>query len=217
MVLQPVAPISVSGRVVLEPGSNLPRGTLLRVGKTQADPDGVLGPQRVGVVNSDLSFQFETWPGLGFVSLSGVAGFVITSVRLDGVDITDRGFDAQAGQSLTGLVVEITSRPPELSGTVSSKSGVRTSAYSVGVFSQDRKRWSGASGGRHFALARVDQSGRFVVRTLPPGSCNFAVPLEQSDEDDWSDPQSLERLRGRAVPVRLEAGQTHVVMLKASS
>ncbi len=71
--------------------------------------DGNPGPQRGGTVQSDMTFEFLTWPAAGmvrvFVGRQEVHPIV---VRLNGVDVTEKGIDFVAGATIRGVEVEFT-------------------------------------------------------------------------------------------------------------
>ena len=78
------------------------------------DSDDNPGPQVPGNVGPDLTFQFFTWPGIGRVRVdlwnAFPAPLVVTSVRLNGVDVMNKDITFVKDRHLAGLEVELTRR-----------------------------------------------------------------------------------------------------------
>jgi len=109
-----VAPISMvraTGRVIVDAETRRSLNpSSIRVSATPFDWDGNPGPQRAGTLTSDLHFEFRTWPGRGTVRVLPESAWVVTAIRLGGVDVTRSGIDFRAGSEISGLEVEIVKR-----------------------------------------------------------------------------------------------------------
>jgi hypothetical protein len=80
----------------------------ISVGGNPVERDGNPGPQRSGRVTDDLTFEFATWPGRGYVRLLFDApGWKVKAIRYKGVDVTDAGIDFKEGQEVSGIEVEL--------------------------------------------------------------------------------------------------------------
>lgn len=139
---------------------------------------------------------------------------MLKAVRVNNEDVTDGGFELSAGARLEGVEIELTNRPPDVSGSVSDARGERLTDYTVVFFPQDRERRANVMCG--LALGRPDQEGRFRVRMLPPGSY-YAVALEYVDANGWRDPDFLESLSGEATAFTIAEGETRTLDLKMTA
>ena len=135
---------------------------------------------------------------------------MLKQVLAGGIDVTDASLAFGArDQSLSDVVVVLTNRVTELSGTVSNSSGQPVFDYSLLVFPLDRERWY--AGSRFFRRASPAQAGNFTVRGLPPGDY-FVAPVAGSSvlrdgQDAWQDPEFLESIALRAARATLADGQ----------
>jgi hypothetical protein len=103
----PVQMVRATGRLVVAPAvrAALPVGTI-DVAAAPSTGDGVPGPQRPGTVKPDLSFEFWTWPGEGYIRVLFLSpGWMVRAVRLHGVDVTDK--DIPFRGSMSGLQIEV--------------------------------------------------------------------------------------------------------------
>ena len=91
--------VSAADRVVFKSGD-------MTVAAAPVDFDGNPGPQRSGVVSPDLTFEFRTWPSVGKLRFYFASpGWVVASVRLGGVDITDKPITFTEGRVVSGLEI----------------------------------------------------------------------------------------------------------------
>ena len=127
------------------------------------------------------------------------------SISLGGADITDAPFDFKPGADLTELVVTLTDRITEISGTVHDSRGQPVADYVLVVFPEDARLWGAQS--RYVATTRPNQNGAFSVKGLPPARYLAAVlpSLENGMENDAG---VLQQLRSRAESLTLAEGQT---------
>jgi hypothetical protein len=103
----PTPMVHATGRLVVAPAlrSEVPFDTI-DVAASPSNPDGTPGPQRPGTVKRDLSFEFWTWPGEGYVRVRFLSpGWMVKAVRLNGADVTDK--DIMFHGSLSGLQIEV--------------------------------------------------------------------------------------------------------------
>lgn len=105
----PIHMVRATGRVIVDlatRSSLQPAG--ISVGGNPVERDGNPGPQRSGRVKDDLTFEFATWPGPGYVRLLFDApGWKVKAIRYKGVDVTDAGIDFKEGQEVSGIEVEL--------------------------------------------------------------------------------------------------------------
>jgi hypothetical protein len=90
---------------------------------------------------------------------------MLKSITVDGIDITDGGYDFKPGNNVTGLVVTITDRVTDLTGAVRDARGQPVTDYVLVAFSEDTKLWGPQS--RYVQTTRPNQNGTFSIRTSP--------------------------------------------------
>jgi hypothetical protein len=216
VILMPEKRGAIHGEVVVDEATRRvlhPTSIELGIGVAGLGPPSP-GPQGPGgAVRGDLTFDATSWPGLHEVRLqSAEAGWAIKSAHLDGIDLTENGFDVPNGVDVKGLEVELTNRPPQVDGVVKNAQGTPVAEYVVLVFAQNANLWKNVTQ-RHLALARPDQNGRFVVRTLLAGTY-LAVALPGASQTTWTDPAFLEKLRPLATPFVLADAETKTLLLQ---
>ena len=204
---------SISGRVIFD-GDPQPSPRGLSIEPARADPDRTPlsnGSIARAEVRPDLTFAMDGIHGPRRLTVNNAPpGWMLKSVLAGGIDVTDAPllFGAR-DQSLTDVVVVLTNRVTELSGTVSNSRGQPVFDYSLLVFPIDRERWY--AGSRFFRRAAPAQAGNFTVRGLPPGDY-FVAPVAGSSvlrdgQDAWQDPEFLESIALRSARATLADGQ----------
>jgi protocatechuate 3,4-dioxygenase beta subunit len=205
--LEPVKPISVSGRVVLDPvAARAFKSEAFRIGAVPTNPaDQMIGlpMTQPAAVRGDLTFDFKTYPGTMVVRLLGsVNGWMIKAVYLNGADVTNSvNFRSD---DVDGLEVELTNRVPDVSGLVANGKGEYVKDYYAIAFPQDQIRWTNPGPGQN-AMVRPDQDGRFRIQTLKPGEYYLAA-VEHLQNGEWMDPEFLEAVRAHATRISLSEG-----------
>ena len=210
-------PLTVSGRVVVDPAAaQALRPSSVRVMIAPAQMGipmmGMAGP---AAVNDDLTFEAKARPGKMRLTLAGpMPGWAIRSVRYRGTDITDSGFELRASESISDVEVELTNRLTDVSGIVTTPKGEAVKDYSVVVFPPDREKWTANS--RYLKTARPDQDGRYKLNGLPPGEYRV-IALDYVDQNEWNDPDFLERIRPKATAFSISEGEAKSVDLKITT
>jgi hypothetical protein len=93
--------VSAADRAAFKPGD-------MTVSAAPVDFDGNPGPQRSGVVSSDLTFEFRTWPSVGKLRFYFASpGWAVESVRRGGVDITDKPITFTEGKVVSGIEIVV--------------------------------------------------------------------------------------------------------------
>ena len=141
-------------------------------------------------------------------------GWALKSISLEGEDITDEPFDFKPGGNLTGLVITLTDKITDLSGTVKGSQGQPAKDYVLVVFPDDPKLWTGQS--RHVRTARPNQDGHFNIKGLPPARY-YAIAIESLETGTQNDPALLEQLRPRAKAFTLAEDQSLTLDLTMST
>jgi hypothetical protein len=173
---------------------------------------GMTGPV---AVNDDLSFEAKARPGKVRITLAGpLPGWAIRSVRVKGDDVVDSGFELRAGENVADVEVDLTNRLTDVSGIVTTPKGEAVKDYSVVVFPSDREKWTPNS--RYLKTARPDQDGRYKVNGLPPGEYRV-IALDYVDQNEWSDPEFLEKIRAGATAFSISEGEAKSVDLRITT
>jgi hypothetical protein len=104
----PIEMVTVTGRLVLDAGQRALQSSEIRVSGAPLDSNGNPGPQRPGVVRPDLTFEFRTWPGQGYIRVSvGSQEWATRRIRVNGVDIRQGVMTFEAGRDINGVEVEL--------------------------------------------------------------------------------------------------------------
>jgi hypothetical protein len=197
-------PSSVTGRVFVdraELGSL--RGSTFRLTAPAASPDEIdLTGGASTTVKDDFTFELKVQAGHVYIR-SSTPGWFLRAARLNGVDIKDRSVEVRPNESVTGVEIELTHRQPEITGVVRTAGGEPTPNAYVVVFAQDRTRWGYLS--RYVRMSRPKSDNQFRVQVPPGDYC--AIALDVVDENEWTEPDFLERARERAVTFSLGDGE----------
>lgn len=137
-------------------------------------------------------------------------GWVLESVVINGVDVTETAMEFRGTEQVTGVRVMLTDRLTEVRGTVTVRAQASADATVV-VFPDDPARW--ASPARFVRTARSDPQGGFTIQGLPPGSY-LAVAVNYLQQGESQAREFLEAMRSRATPFTLAAGAQTAVDLR---
>jgi hypothetical protein len=174
-----------------------------------------MGPDNPGMVGPDGSFAIRGLSGTRLIRVGGLPkGWMLKSVRANGVDVTDTGIDFKPGETLTGIEAVLTSKVTGIAGSVKGPSGAPISDYTVVVFSDDPQRWT-LPNSRYVIRAQSNQDGRFEIGNVPEGGY-YAAAIDGILQEDWSDPDVLDRVKTTAAKVILTEGTIKVLELKVS-
>jgi hypothetical protein len=123
--------------------------------------------------------------------------------------VTDAGLDFN--RDVDDAEIVVIAKPSHVSGVVTDLRGSPLKAYTVAIFSDDRRLWT-LPMSRYVRSARTDADGRFTVGELPPGAYH-AVVAEALPDGEWAEPESLDKLRGKATAFSLADGEAKVLSL----
>jgi hypothetical protein len=214
LTLQPGG--TVTGRVVAEPSAG---GAPIAIGRVSVRllPAGVVSGAGPGTRSSllgtmqDGSFRFSrVAPGTYRVAVSIASTtdqsdrWVQRSAMLNGADVIDSPFEVGPGSAIDDIVVALTDRVTELSGTLVDQAGLPAPELFVAVFPIDAAHWRESSR-RMVEPSHPDSAGRFVFTGLPPGGYYLAVVNDLVE--DWHAPEYLEQVIPGALRVTLRDGQ----------
>ncbi len=190
LVLAP--PMTVSGRIVFDGTSEAPdfNTVQLWLGRRPQPIFGGPGLDRT----PDGRFVFPRVPtGTYTLRINGrpPAGWALRSVMLGDIDVSDIPFEIAPNQHIEGIVMTLTDRPAEISGTLQTESGEPAPEYTLVVFSADPRYW--VAGTRRTRHVRPDVQGRYIAGDLPAGDYLIAAVTDLED-GQWNDPALLAEL-----------------------
>jgi hypothetical protein len=206
------AGVTVSGRVVFQGQASVPRGNMqvTAVASTGGSaPMPIMIAARAlggGRVNQDGTFELRGIAGPRIIRVQGVpAGWALKSVTIEGADVTDTPFEFKPGINVTGVVITLTNRLTEITGTVRDARGQTVADYVLVAFADDSQLWGAQS--RYVQTTRPNQNGEFTLKGLPPGRY-LAAAVPALENGSQSNPAVLEQLRRSARTFTLADGQT---------
>lgn len=206
IALQP--PKSISGSVVLDMERPVDLSRARLTVSISPAPSAASMPQFNGMPTATVDAE-------GRFTLAGVvpgtysfriSGATARSAIVNGVDVLD--FSLVVGErEMTGMVVTLSDRATNLSGTLTDPLGQDPAGYTIVVAPSDRRYW--VPGGRRIRVGRPDSEGRYSLSGLPAGGYLIAAvtDLEPGTE---SDPEFLQALAGAAIAVTLTDGGSTV-------
>lgn len=138
---------------------------------------------------------------------------VVSSVRVGEREFLGQGLDVST-TNLTDVVVTVSNRTWDLSGTVRDQAGRPVPEARVIVFPRDRTWWQtvGFDSAGQVGQVAADRAGMFSTTGALGGdylASAAAVPPQY-----WMAPEHLETLVPHATPVRLEVGEKRAVELR---
>jgi hypothetical protein len=213
--------ISVSGRIVFE-GQKAQSPSTRGIQVSATAPSGMQSIMRIagralgsGRVADDGTFELRGMYGPQQLRVVGLpAGWGLKSISLDGEDITDAPYDFKSGSKATSVVITLTDRLTDLSGTVQDARGQAVKDYVLVIFPEDNTLWGGQS--RYVRTARPNQDGNFNIKGLPPARY-LAAAIESLETGSQNNPAVLEQLRPRARSFALTEGQTFSLTLEMTA
>jgi protocatechuate 3,4-dioxygenase beta subunit len=166
------------------------------------------------VVKADWTFSIPNVAGPYVFRLLGLpADWLLQSIRLGDVDITDVSIDVPVGgKDIPGMEVVLSRRSAAITGTVVDRDGKAVPEASVVVFAAERDKWG--PGTRFVKTARPDGEGRFSIAGLPGGSYRIVASTTIVD-GQWEDIDFLSRVydSGSRVDVAEGAAQTVTIRI----
>ena len=198
---------AIRGRVLVDAGSTPPRASTLRLFASSAEM--MMGGGQA-TVNDDFTFEMKVPPGRYILRMAGpINDWYLHAVRLNGLDVTDNGFDV-ANASVTDVAVEVTAKPSGATGKVVDENGQPVRDAWVVVFAQDPQHWNSPT--RYVTAGRPNLNN--VYTTQVPAGEYFAIALNDVEQGEWNDPDFLAQLRDRATRVSVADGERTTVDLK---
>jgi hypothetical protein len=211
--LHPYPPSAIRGRFVFDGGGG-DADLLQKIRIRATNIDFVRGPAG-GVVppsaiHDDGSFEVTNLIGLNVLVVDVPAPWMLLSVSRGGADMTDRPFDAAAGDA-HGVIIRFAPHTTTLSGVVTDSNGQPLPSGFVLIVPQDSARWAYPS--RAVRGITGGGNGSFSTTGLPPGAYR-AVPFERMPRMDWMTPDFLQTIQGLGEAFTIGAGESISVRLQ---
>lgn len=167
-------------------------------------------------VNADGTFEIRNI-GPGVVALTSPLPTPISSqwwlrsAMAGGVDLLDAPFEVVLGTDFRDVVVTLSDRRTELSGTLQTPTGQPAPDYFIVVFPATPALR--VPGSRRIQAVRPATDGRFVAANLPAGDYLIAA-LADVMPNEWNDATFLDRVAPSAIKVALGEGEKKVQDLR---
>src|SRR6185436_10719551 len=110
----------------------------------------------------------------------------------------DFPLEVTADADVSGVVITLTDRVSELSGTVTDAAGKPGFGSTVIAVSTDRRHW--VTGSRRVATSGLTADGRYTFRGLPPGEYRVAAVVD-FDSGSQFDVNVLQQIAGASTTV----------------
>jgi hypothetical protein len=205
---------TLRGRIVFDDTGNVPAAAILGTRSRRVSLVPAASAYEIRQrISGDWSFEMAPIVGSQLVRPILPPNWTLTSVRLGAVDITDTPIDFDRGD-VGPVVVHVTRTPIVTAGIVVDALRRPDDDATIVIFSTDRRKWGPET--RYVVALHSDANGRFDQRGLPAGEY-LAVAVRDLEAGEETNPETLERLRPRGVPVTLADGQTRSLTLTSSS
>jgi hypothetical protein len=198
----------VSGRVVFDGTASRPPGRMSMQAVSRELVSGMpLGP--AAAISPTGTFTLSNVVGTRELRvINPPPGWGVKSITSGGRNVLDIPIEFKGGEDLQDVVVVLSDRLSELSGTVTDSEKRLALGVSIVVFADDRRQLP-----RRAHWVRPDNTGRFAVADLAAG--NYLVALvEEVDDARWFTVEYLDRLREGAARVTIGDGETKTIGLQ---
>jgi hypothetical protein len=185
------------------------------MGGAMAQVDATGGLKFTNVAPGRYRIDISMNSGRGMVSpaaATALKGWSPRSAVVGDRDALDLPFEVAVGAPVPDLLVTLTDRLAEISGTVTDPAGHPISAYRLVVFSADKALW-GTTGRRLKAPVPTDPDGTFRIGDLPPGEY-FLAAVTDMEANDLKDASFLAELAAQAIRLTLGEGEKKVQNIK---
>jgi hypothetical protein len=181
-------------RQVRPVGQPTGRGLSTTPGRAAAvGPDGTF--RVVGLMPADYEVVLTLPAAMG-------AEWAVSAMLHNSLDVRDTRLTFADG-SITDVNIVMTTQRTELSGRLTSESGVPATGYYVVIFPSERALWHAAS--PRIRVMRPAVDGVFSTRDLPPGTYRLAA-LTDVEDDEHRRAEFLESIYEAAISVTVAAG-----------
>jgi hypothetical protein len=176
---------------------------------------GVVTPGRISPDGQFRTLGFP--PGKYLVNVSTGAGveWTLKTATFGGRDVSVEPLEI-AGNDIDGVVLVLTDRLTQLSGTVRNAQGQGDAQADVVIFPADSQLWKqyGVTP-RRARSVRATRTGAYSTQGLPAGDY-YVVAVEGTSSRDWQDPKFLEAAARVATRVTIIDGDKKALDLKTT-
>lgn len=208
--------VMIDGRVVRDGGEPLPFDpTDIQISTMQQTSNLGFHSAGFGKVAADATFSMRSGTGRMFLRFSLPPQWFVKSVRLDGVDVSEREFELPSG-GRRRLDVTVSDRVGKLSGTVTDREAKAVSNALIVVFPEDLARWNDVRLSDRLRVTRTtfsQQRGRYEIDALPIAAYRV-VAVTSLPRNAWTDPEIVARLWPLATSVSLDELRENTLHLK---
>ena len=154
----------------------------------------------------------DVFPGTYRISASfpgatAAPGWVVHSATVEGEDVLDTPLEVTGRAAVPGMVVTMTDRLTELSGTVVDEKGRPAADQTLVLYPVDEKYRVFQS--RRIRTTRAGEDGRYTFRAVPPGDYRLATVLDP-EPGSWYDKAVLSDLDSSAARISLVEGEKKI-------
>ena len=228
--LQLRPPITITGTVVFEGGAR-PKDAQVRL--DQFLRPGVMQMSTTSRVDADGGFRFAnvipgryrlgasvttpvpptSTPAATGAAAAQASSWAVKAAVIDGKDAWEGYANITTDRVTLDATATLSMNLPEITGRLTSQSGVPVTDMAVVLFATDPRYWTGGAPRRVRSLTRVTPEGKFRFTGLLPGEYYLAV-LMDLDAADMQDPLFLEQLVPAGLKVTLAEGDNKVQDIK---
>ncbi|HWB30507.1 MAG TPA: carboxypeptidase-like regulatory domain-containing protein [Vicinamibacterales bacterium] len=199
---------TIAGRVALD-GANTQSFTRDRARVSLASVDSIANdamPPAPVSIGADGTFRFASVaPGRYRLALSGLGAWAAVTALRDGRNWLDEPIDLNAGEAVRDVVVALTDRATEITGTLFDQLGRPAPEYAVVVYPVDPALRAGAPR-RSTGLVRLGTDGSYAITGLPAGEY-FLAAVTELDPAQLNDPAFLDAMSAAAIRITLSDGE----------
>ena len=210
--------VEVSGRVVFRGSGQRPPADAIRQLLVFASPftppsrSFPVRPISDGVDAKDGFVIPYNAAGRYVLTVNDSASASLLSVSIGGKSVTERPIEIGT-TNLSGVVIEMTDRPAEVTGTVRSRGGAPDANAGVVLFTTDRSRWRELRpGARMFRSVRTTKTGSFTLRPILPGEY-FVAAIADDATAEFPELKFLEAMATVATTIRVGVSERSTVTL----
>ena len=201
--MQPMG--TMTGRVVLSPGTTAPDRPHISVSLDPANGDPTAGFPRTFAQPGDGGHSFTLEGLMGATYLVSADPYYVVSVTAGGRDVTFSGIDAAASPDISGVVITVTNKRPQVTGMVS---GMPAGSAGIIAFPVDQARWKNYGwNAPQFRTTRAGSTGAFTLQLNAAGEY-YLIAVDAAKVQKWTDPAFLRAAVAFATRVTVNWGET---------
>lgn len=199
---------TIAGRVALE-GARAQSFARDRARVSLAPVDSIANdamPPAPVAIDADGTFRFvSVAPGRYRLALSGLGAWAAVTALRGGRNWLDEPIELKPGEAISDVVVTLTDRATEITGTLFDQLGRPAPEYAVVVYPVDPALRASAPR-RSTGLVRLGTDGSYSITGLPPGEY-FLAAVTDLDPAQLNDPAFLDAMSAAAIRITLSDGE----------